>query len=105
MWVDFTRDDLLTLKNEVIGTMNQIEKSIRRLELISNQPKESHEVRQELFPAQPTYGCNLCSFLPVCEEGSAKYGPKKKGEGGTRKSKVPSILPGSGVRELSLDDD
>lgn len=105
MWVDFTRDDLDALKSEVLGTMDRVEKTVRRLNLLSDQPKSAYEERQEKFPAQPTYGCNLCSYLDVCEEGSAKYGKnKKKAEGSPRRSKV-TILPGSGVRELSLDDD
>lgn len=103
-WIDFTRDDLMMLKEEVLGTMDRIEKDVRRLTVLSNQPKAAYEYRQETFPAQPAFGCNLCSYLDICEEGSAKVKGKGKEEG-SRKSKAPTTLPGSGVRELSLDDD
>lgn len=104
-WIDFTRNDLDTLKAEVLGTMDRIEKGVRRLTVLSDQPKASFEHRQEIFPAQPSFSCNLCSYLPVCEEGSSKYGKKKGSNDGPRKSKSSATLPGSGVRELSLDDD
>lgn len=105
LWVDFTKADIHFLKEEVLGTMTRVEKNVRRLEILSQTPKAHYEERQELFPAQPTFGCKLCSYLPVCEEGLKKYGPKQKSEGGGgRRSKV-TVLPGSGVRELSLDDD
>lgn len=102
MWVDVLRDEIDALRAEVIGTMDRVERNVRRLDTFTD-PKSRFEARQEFFPAQPSFGCKLCPYLELCEEGSAKHGPKK-GEGGSRKGKT-SILPGSGVRELSLDDD
>lgn len=103
LWIEYTSEDLDALKQEVLGTMDRIEKGVRRLTMLADSPKTAYEERQELFPAQPSFSCNLCPFLELCEEGSAKYG-KKRGDG-PKRSKGPSILPGSGVRELSLDDD
>ena len=104
LWIDYTKEDLDALKQEVLGTMDRIEKGIRRLTTLSERPKAAYEERQELFPAQPSFSCNLCPYLELCEEGSAKYGKKKSG-GGQRRPKSSTTLPGSGVRELSLDDD
>lgn len=101
-WIPFTPSDLDALQTEVLGTMTGIEKGIRRLELLSNMPKAHDEARQEVFPAQVSFSCKLCSYLELCEEGTAKHGPRRS-EGSFRKSKVE--LPGSGVRDLNLDDE
>lgn len=101
-WIKFTSGDLDNLQDEVLGTMNQLEKGMSKLESLTRMPQAHDELRQELFPAQVSFGCKLCSYLEVCEEGLAKHGPRKS-EGGFRKSRVE--LPGSGVRELSLDDE
>lgn len=96
-WVAFDKHDLSNLREEVLMTMDRIEASTTRLTALSGRVKAFDETRQELFPAQAGFHCNLCSYVDVCEEGTKAVQTTK------RKPKV--ILPGSGVRDLNLDDD
>lgn len=98
-WIDVDRADILSLRDEVLGTMDRVEKSVRHLTVLSESPKSHFEAREEYFPAQPSFSCNLCSYLPLCDDG--KKATRTNGFG----SKTPkATIPGSGVRELSLDD-
>jgi PD-(D/E)XK nuclease superfamily len=99
VWVDFTDRDLDTLRDGVLATMDRIEASKTALENL-RLPQARQELREERFPAQPSFKCGFCAYLSVCEEGKAK---QRQGTGGFSRSSSIS-LPGSGVRDLSLDD-
>lgn len=98
-WIPVDRDDIHTLKEEVLGTMTRIEASVKHLNLLTEKPKAAFEAREEFFPAQPSFSCNLCSFLGLCDEGK-----KATGANGYSSKQPKVVLPGSGVRELSFDD-
>lgn len=71
-WVEFTERDLDILKDEVLATLARIDKSATRLHVLNNEPQAKDELRQELFIAQPSFSCTLCSYIPFCEEGKKK---------------------------------
>ncbi len=98
-WLPVIPDEIQELKEEVLGTMTRVEGSVRHLTLLSGQAKASFEAREEFFPAQPSFSCNLCSYLGLCDEGKKATGSK-----GYPSKQPQNIVPGSGVRELSLDD-
>jgi hypothetical protein len=102
-WISFTSADLDVLHHEIIDTMKRIETGTNRIASLAMMPQSAFEAREEYFPAAPSFGCNLCSYLPLCEEGLKKYGPKVRTENPWRKPKV--VLPGDGVRELSLGEE
>lgn len=90
-WVPFTNDDLTNLKTEVLSVIDRIDKTSRTLTAtVSRQEKE--ELREELFPAQAGFHCNLCAFADVCEEGKKVKARQKK----------PKLNLPAGVTELSL---
>ena len=66
-WVPFEEHDLDRLKDDVLSTIDRIDRSTREIaNATSRQSKD--EIRQELFPAQPGYHCNLCAYAEVCSD-------------------------------------
>ncbi len=101
-WIPFTKFDLDQLQHEVLSTVDRVSGSIQRLAKVSGKAQEHSELLQELFPAQPGWHCSLCSYLPVCEEGSKKVASIQN-----QQRKPRPTLPRSGVLEdgLSLDEE
>lgn len=95
-WVTFTERDLDDLKSEVLSVLTRLDKSVRKLELVSSTPQAHDELRQELFPAQPSFSCKFCAFNEVCEEG------QKQVQKTQRRGRL--TLP-EGVTELTLGSD
>ena len=95
-WVEFKKSDFVTLKQEVLATLTRIDLSTSKLDAAGRGSQAYDDLRQELFPAQPSFGCNLCAFATVCEEG------KKQ----TQKSRPrPRESLPEGVTELALGID
>jgi hypothetical protein len=77
-WVPFTERDLIQLRDEALANLSRIDTSEKRLLAVSGKRQAYEDLRQELFPAQPGYGCNLCAYVSVCEEGQKKVKTAKK---------------------------
>jgi len=95
-WVDFKRSDFDTLKHEVLSTLTRIDQATSKLEAAGRGSQAYDDLRQEYFPAQPSFGCNLCAFATVCEDGKKQ---KQKSRPRPRQT-----LP-EGVTELALGID
>lgn len=95
-WVEFSRSDFVTLKQEVLATLTRIDLSTSKLDAAGRGSQAYEDLRQELFPAQPSFGCNLCAFATVCEEGK-----KQKQKSRPR----PRLNLPEGVTELALGID
>lgn len=95
-WVEFSRSDLSTLKQEVLTTITRIDVATSKLDEAGRGSQAYEDLRQELFPAQPSFGCNLCAFATVCEEGK-----KQKQKSRPR----PRLNLPEGVTELALGID
>lgn len=67
-YVPFDKSDLDALKNEMLSTVRRIDRTTNQIAEVSS-PQAQREMREELYPAQPGFHCNLCSYLEVCEEG------------------------------------
>jgi hypothetical protein len=89
-WVTFTPSDLDKLKSSVLSTLDRIDKNVAAIAKVSS-PQTKDELRQEFFPAQAGFHCNLCSYLSVCEKGKSKV----------KQMKRSTLLP-EGVSEFSL---
>jgi hypothetical protein len=95
-WVDFSESDLDRLKAEVLSVITRIDVATSRLSSLGRESQAYSDLRQELFPAQPSFGCNLCAFATICEDG------KKQ----TKKSRPrPRLNLPEGVTELTLGID
>ena len=92
-WVDFSVESLDTLQREVLATVRRIDTSYQKLLDISH-PESRDELRQELFISQPGFGCNLCPYVPFCEDGQK--------ETKTRPATSGRIELPPGVSELTL---
>lgn len=98
-WVPFTDTDVSRLKHEVLSAMDRITTSTSALEEASGKQLH-HELREELFSAQPGDGCRFCSYVTLCEEGT------KKMESLNRKRREKVTLPSLGVTDgLCLEED
>jgi hypothetical protein len=95
-WITFSERDLDDLKAEVLSVIARIDKSARKLEDASDTPQAHDELRQELFPAQPSHNCTLCSFVTICEEGQKEIQKYRR--------RARLNLP-AGVTELTLGSD
>ncbi len=95
-WVPFSNKDLDILQSEVLSVIARIDKSVKKLDEINDSPQAHDELRQELFPAQPSHGCTLCAFIAICEDG------KKEIQKYRRRARLN--LP-EGVTELTLGSD
>lgn len=95
-WVEFSASALDNLKAEVLSVLTRIDTATSRLSKLDRVSEAYSDLRQELFPAQPSYGCNLCAFSTICEDG------KKQ----TKKSRPrPRLTLPEGVTELALGID
>lgn len=91
-WVPFTERDLDRLKSEALSNLTRIDNSEKRLSAVSGKRQTFQDLREELFPAQPGHGCNLCTYVSVCEEGQKKVKSARK----------PRVTFPRGVEELAL---
>lgn len=71
-WVNFSQESLTSLKQGVLSTIARIDSSVVRIEELNDQPQARDELRQELFPAQPSHQCTLCPYSTICEDGKKK---------------------------------
>jgi len=94
-WVPFDEGDLNALKDEMLSTIRRIDRNSNQIASVSS-PKAQEELREELFPAQPGFHCNLCSYAEVCEKGR-NYKARSQ-----RKPRV--VLPEGVDLSLGLDD-
>jgi len=69
-WVDFNQKSLDALLSGVIESVGVIEHGKTKLVGLKD-PAEVYAALQELFPAHVGGKCFLCSYLPVCVEGTA----------------------------------
>lgn len=99
-WIPFEESDIARLKNEVLSTMDRITASTAALENASG--KQRHfELREELFPAQPSGGCQFCQYVSLCEEGKKKVEASRRDRWGKK-----ATLPTLGVTDgLCLEED
>jgi hypothetical protein len=95
-WIPFSEKDLDNLQAEVLSVIARIDKSVRKLEAIADTPQSHDELRQELFPAQPSHNCTLCSFVSICESGQKEIQKYRR--------RARLNLP-EGVTELTLGSD
>lgn len=95
-WVEFKRSDFDTLKHEILSTLTRVDQATSKLEDAGRGSQAYDDLRQEYFPAQPSFGCTLCAFVTVCEEGKKQ---KQKSRPRPRQT-----LP-EGVTELALGTD
>lgn len=95
-WIEFSEKDLDNLQAEVLSVVARIDKSVRKLDDIEDTPQAHDELRQELFPAQPSHNCTLCPFVTLCEDG------QKETQKYRRRARLN--LP-EGVTELTLGSD
>lgn len=95
-WIEFSASDLDNLKSEVLATLTRIDMSTSKLETTDKESQAYSDLRQELFPAQPSQACNLCAFSTICEDGkkqTKKFRPQ------------PRVTLPEGVAELTLGID
>jgi|WetSurMetagenome_2_1015567.scaffolds.fasta_scaffold363069_1 hypothetical protein len=95
-WVEFSEPDLVRLKNEVLSAVKRLDTSTDKLDAAGRGSQAYNDLRQELFPAQPSFGCNLCAYVTICEEGK-----KQKQKSRPR----PRLNLPEGVTELALGID
>lgn len=95
-WIPFSEKDLDNLQAEVLSVIARIDKSARRLDSVSDTPQAHDELRQELFPAQPSHNCTWCSFATICEDGQKEIQKYRR--------RMRLNLP-EGVTELTLGSD
>ena len=95
-WVEFSETDLYNLRVEVLSVLTRIDVATDRLDKAGRGSQAYSDLRQELFPSQPSYGCNLCAYSSVCEDG-------KKQVQKTRPR--PRLNLPEGVTELALGMD
>jgi hypothetical protein len=95
-WVEFSEQDLYQLRVEVLSILTRIDVATDRLDKAGKGTQAYSDLRQELFPSQPSYGCNLCAFASVCEDGKKQV----------QKSRPrPRLNLPEGVTELALGID
>jgi hypothetical protein len=95
-WVEFSEQDLYELRVEVLSVLKRIDVATDRLDKAGRGSQAYNDLRQELFPSQPSYGCNLCAFASVCEDGKKQV----------QKSRPhPRLNLPEGVTELALGID
>jgi hypothetical protein len=95
-WVEFSENDLYNLRVEVLSVLTRIDVATDRLDKAGRGSQAYSDLRQELFPSQPSYGCNLCAFASVCEDGKKQV----------QKSRPrPRLNLPEGVTELALGID
>lgn len=102
-WIEFTKSSVDALEHQVVSTLDRLAKNVRRLELVSGQKKTYDELRQELFPAQPSGGCRFCSYSASCPEGKAYIAQAESEDRRRTKTKLP--LSGVDEEGLTLDAD
>ena len=95
-WVEFSETDFYNLRVEVLSVLTRIDVATDRLDKAGRGSQAYSDLRQELFPSQPSYGCNLCAFASVCEDGKKQV----------QKSRPrPRLNLPEGVTELALGID
>lgn len=68
-WVDFSERSLDDLLSGVLSSIRTIEEG--KAQLAKTPEPEVRAALQVLFPPQIGSKCNLCSYLPVCEDGTS----------------------------------
>jgi len=94
-WVPFTSEEVDDLRELVLTTLKRIDRSESRIKEQEGKPQAQDDLRQELFGTQPGFGCGLCQFNTICEDGKKKVRAQQRD-----KPKLPS-----GVEEITLGPD